>query len=351
MPHHSHQPTDHLFSEAGSISRRSLLKAGVLGAGVLGAGAAALTGALPTGISKAGATSASALPVDDRFYLSKTSHELFRSKLLNETHHGLQSFAFDNVNRRLFVVQQCNKDVDDLCINQVNYSGQKLGHMRLHNAGHGVSVGVEPVGHDSYIWLECDKAGSGDAARGTALLRFPFVPNTTPSGHKYFTGSNTITCATDPIHRRLIVRRREGSGSAPPFYYSVYDLSAAGAGNFSHRLAHVREPDELDGKTFQGYTMMGNWLYTFEGKGHEPDSVPKKPDSILRAFDLNTGVQHSWFRTNAGKSLIWREPEGMAVYKPVGKGPRLFFGFTSRAASGGLNRYVSLYYKDVLGRG
>ncbi len=53
--------------------------------------------------------------------------------------------------------------------------------------------------------------------------------------------------------------------------------------------------------------------------------------------------------TKAGESLIYREPEGLAIYQPIGKGPRLFIGFGSRPAISGPDRYANLYYKDVLG--
>ncbi len=43
----------------------------------------------------------------------------------------MQSMAFDNVNRRLFIVQPCNGDLDDLCVNQVSFTGTVEGHMRL----------------------------------------------------------------------------------------------------------------------------------------------------------------------------------------------------------------------------
>ncbi|WIY01825.1 hypothetical protein QRX60_48790 [Amycolatopsis mongoliensis] len=77
----------------------------------------------------------------------------------------MQGFAFDNVNRRLFVVQARNgTSGDDLCVNQLGFGGEVLGSMHLGHAGHGVSIGVQPV--------------------GTALARFKFVDGGTSSVKK-----------------------------------------------------------------------------------------------------------------------------------------------------------------------
>ena len=49
--------------------------------------------------------------------------------------------------------------------------------------------------------------------------------------------------------------------------------------------------------------------------------------------------------TNAGGSLDYREPEGMAVYRTVAGETRLFLGFASGAAGA---RRANIFYKNVL---
>ncbi|MGK3202910.1 phage baseplate protein [Amycolatopsis sp. MEPSY49] len=66
--------------------------------------------------------------------------------MLHESHHVMQGFAFDNVNRRLFVQAQNGTSGDDLCVNQLGFSGELLGSTHLAHAGHGVAIGVAPVG-------------------------------------------------------------------------------------------------------------------------------------------------------------------------------------------------------------
>ena len=277
-----------------------------------------------------------------RFDLTASSNRLYWKKVLHETHHSMQGFAFDNVNRRLFVVQARNGGSgDDLCVNQVSFTGEVLGSMYLNNAGHGVSIGVEPVGSSSYIWMECDSSSNDANGRGTALARFKFANGKTPSVRKLRTGSKAITCATDPVNKRLLVRRIE-NGS---FWYSLYKLSDAAAGNFSNRLVHFKQPD-LNGSAagtpvFQGYTLYGQYLYTLDG-------VVNTDNAYLTCIDMNTGKVKSRAHTEAGKSLLYREPEGMAVYRTTSGETRLFLGLASRPSAGSATRYSSLYYKNRL---
>jgi receptor-binding protein len=315
------------------LSRRAVLQA--TGAGLLGLGA---TGALP------GPLAAASVPVSQRFDLSQPSYERFRGVSLHESHHAMQGMAYDNVNRRLYIAQIRNgSDGDDLCVTQLTIEGVATGHMHVDNAGHGVSIGVEPVGSASYLWMESDSDDHSDAGRGTALARFRFVDGASPSSvRKFLTGSKTITCATDPVNRRLLVRRNEGG----TMHYSLFSLADAAAGRFTSPLAHFAQPKLGDGSvTFQGYTALGDHLYTLDGTGHED---PADIDSYVTAIDMNTGrvVQRSL--TKAGNSLLYREPEGMMVYRTVGDNLRLCFGFASRPSMSSTTRYASVYFKDVL---
>lgn len=315
------------------LSRRTMLQA--TGAGLLGLGA---TIALP------GSPASASVPASQRFDLSQPSYERFRSVSLHETHHAMQGMAYDNVNRRLYIAQIRNgSDGDDLCVNQLSIEGVPTGHMHVDNAGHGVSIGVEPVGTSSYLWMESNSDEHSDDGRGTALARFKFVNGGSPSSvQKFLTGSKTITCATDPVNKRLLVRRNEGGS----MHYSLFALADAAAGKFSSPLAHFAQPTLGNGSvTFQGYTVLGNYLYTLDGTGHED---PADINSYVTAIDMNTGKVVQRSLTKAGKTLFYREPEGMMVYKTVGDNLRLCFGFASRPSMSSSTRYASVYFKDVL---
>ncbi len=313
------------------VSRRTVLKAG---------GAAAAIG---LGGSAFAAPAAAALPSSQYFDLSQPSYDFFaRNRPLHAMHHAMQGFAFDNVNRRLFVIQQRDgSSGDDLCVNQLDLNGNLLGYMLLENAGHGVSIGVEPVGTASYLWTEADSSSSTDSGRGTALQRFKFISGQTPSSvRKFFAGSDNVTCATDPVTKRILIRRVI-SGQ---MVFTAYALAAASAGDFSTPLARIPMPS-VSG-TFQGYTFYGKYLYVLTGDGHvNSDDI----DSKISCIDLDTGaiVQNSVL-TRAGSTLVFREPEGMGMYQTSGGDIQLCFGFASRDTVDGINRYANLFYKDVL---
>ncbi|MFI5612774.1 teichoic acid biosynthesis protein C [Amycolatopsis sp. NPDC051903] len=313
------------------LSRRAALRAG--------GGLVAATALLGAGVARAGAATGT-VPGSQYFDLTQPSYDLFRGKVLHESHHVMQGFTFDNVNRRLFVVQAQNgTSGDDLCVNQLSFDGQLLGAMHLNGAGHGVSIGVEAVGSDSYVWMECDSDSTGTDGRGTALARFKFVNGGTPSVKKFLTGSKTITCATDPINNRLLVRRSENGA----FWFSLYSLADAAAGNFTRPLAHFPQPALTDHTvTFQGYAVYGQYLYTLDGTGHDD---PADIDSYVTCVDMNTGTVKSRAFTKAGSTLVYREPEGLAIYRTVAGETRLFLGFGSRD---GVDRYANIFYKNVL---
>ena len=316
------------------LSRRGLLRAG--GAGLLSAGA---LGGLSVGSAQA------AVPVSQRFDLSQPSYDVFRNVMLHESHHAMQGIASDIVNQRLFIVQiQNGSSGDDLCINRLDESGKVTGSMHLNGAGHGVSIGVEPVGADSYLWVECDSDGTSDSGRGTALARFKFVDGGTPSVKKFFTGSDTITCATDPVNRRILVRRKE-SGKMT---FRLYDLSSIDVANgtFTNELAKITQPVLGDGSpVFQGYTVLGSYLYTLDGTG-QADAADI--NSYVTSVDLNTGKVVERFLTKAGQSLVYREPEGMAIHRTPAGEVRLCFGFASRTSIDNINRYANVFHKNAL---
>ena len=217
--------------------------------------------------------------------------------------------------------------------------------MHIDAAGHGVSIGVEAVGADSYIWMECDSDASDDSGRGTALARFKFVSGAKPASvKKFFTGSDTITCATDPVNKRILVRRKE-SGKMT---FRLYDLASMDAANgtFTNELAKITQPTLGDGSvTFQGYTVLGSYLYTLDGTGHADAA---DINSYVTSIDLNTGKVVQRFLSKAGESLIYREPEGMAVNRTSSGEVRLCFGFASRTSISNINRYANVFHKNVL---
>lgn len=261
--------------------------------------------------------------------------------VLHEERRISQSFAFDNVNRRLFVAQLQNRtDGNDLCISQLELDGTLAGYMHVPDAGHGVSIGVEPVGDASYLWTEALSSSPAAEGRGTALQRFEFRSGEPPTDATlYLEGSEQITCATDEDSDRLLVRKRV-DGMAE---YTVHDLAAARKGDFSDPSWPGIRPNTSG--TFQGYAFSGDYLYVLTGTRRDD---PADPDSALSCFDLSTGelVQDSVPELVA-RDLPLREPEGMAVHRTRDGRLRLCFGLASSEKD---VRYANIFCKDVLVR-
>lgn len=335
------------MSRKSTISRRGLLAAGggIAAAAAVGMpmpGWAAPAAAVPTG------------PFD----LTAPSNDLFVHKKLYHVSRVMQSFAFDNKNRRLFVAQlQPNKTRDadaygDLCINQMDFHGTWLGHMHINDCGHGVSFGVEAVGSESVLWIEADsKKGSDGHGWGTKIGRTPYVKSKTMSSadiqQKFLpvAGSDHVTCASDPYNKRMLVRYLKDGA----FHYALYntaDLTSAQSGA-TPLYSPIKQPGGLG--TFQGYTVYGNYLYMLTGDPCGSDEndkcLPGKDNARVHSVDLRTGGSYRSAPTKAGlKRLAYhREPEGMAVYVTKDGEPRLFLGFASGKKGG---RVANIFYKN-----
>ncbi|KAL4862132.1 hypothetical protein BDV12DRAFT_179286 [Aspergillus spectabilis] len=291
------------------------------------------------------------LPSSPRFDLTKPSYDLWRHKRTAAVT-VQQSFTFDNVNRRLFIVNRRDGsalDSGDLTISELDFSGKVLGSMDLLSCGHGVNIAAEPVGSETYIWSETDAASSG---YGSALWRFKFEDGVTlDSGSddreriiplpEFDRGTATI----DPVHERLIVRYQSGSVQN----IAAFDLASATGGNFSNPLVNWEIPHLVNDlgamvNVFQGYAAYGRYIYFLTGESYEASGG--ELNSEVLALDLETGeLVQGPVITRAGSTLEFREPEGMAVYETVDGEVRLFLGFASGEAG---DRRSNLFYKNAL---
>ncbi|MFX4273366.1 hypothetical protein ACQBAR_01065 [Propionibacteriaceae bacterium Y1685] len=315
-----------------------VLKRRALFALTAGAGAAALTGLPPT-------LAQAALPTSKRFPLaSQPSDDFFRHKVL-KGNRVQQSFAFDDPRKAIFVAQLKDGSSDasgDLTITRLKHDGSIYSYMHVLGAGHGVNIAAEPDGKGgTYLWTEAE--GEGASARGTRLARFLWKGNTTvdtrTSAVQKFdpvAGATNITPSIDPINNRLSLRY-DKSG----MHVAVFDLAKARAGTFTPLLT-IKQPSSGTGITFQGWTVLGQYLYTLEGNSYE--ATGGKNNAWLHCFDLNTGTKVESFLTGAAASLNFREPEGLAI-QVVSGNPRLVMGFASGVAG---DRRCNLLYKDSM---
>lgn len=249
----------------------------------------------------------------------------------------LQSFAFDEVHQRLYALQlrTGGADAGNLCLNQLDYTGKLLGHMHLQGFGHGVSMGVQNTADgDVWIWTEAAaKAGSG-GAYGQAVTRFHFANGATrtaadvairkPVAHS--TNNQPTVCMAS---KRIAIRYRLANQPR----YRVWDLDAFVARDYATPVADLAQtgthPDPS--VPFQGYALDGDFLYQLAGSAYDSTTNPpaKHGNTYVSCLDIRTGALVQRSRTEAGYTLTYREPEGLAVRRKPGT--RLYMGFASGA--------------------
>ncbi|MEK3724459.1 phage baseplate protein [Paenibacillus sp. FSL H8-0034] len=308
----------------------------------------------------------SQIPISKKFDLSDNDEVLITGKALTDPTLQ-QAYAIDNTNNHIYVVQITNAGQKlggetrtynsaersikgDLTVTKLSTDGTILGKMYLTGFGHGVSIGVEPVGTTAYLWTEVDAVADRHEPNngfGTKLARFPFVDNqvlvnTDPSITKYapVAGADRTTVNLDMANGLLTMRYRLNETL---FHFSVFNLSDVKAGNFKP-LATVDQPAGLG--VFQGFTSYGSYLYLLDGTASNANTNPNG-NTYITTVNLNTGLQVDRAMINAGNSLLFREPEGMAI-QSTGSSVRLTFGFGAYRSSTDTRKHANIYYKDAL---
>jgi hypothetical protein len=302
------------------------------------------------------------VPTTTRFDLTDNAAAVFTKKSLYDTYHVMQSFAWDNVHTYVYTVQVEGSDAagtwsehwanGDLTLTKLSADGNTVaGHMYLmylRGFGHGVSIGVEPVGSSVYLWTEVDsQPNSEGSGRGTKLGRFLYsngttLTNTSSAITKFvlIPGVTQVTPSVDMAAGRLTMRYLTSSNQ---FRLALYDLAAVKAGGTSV-LCDIAIPSGLG--TFEGYTSYGSYVYLYTGTAYS-DTNPPPGNTELYSFNWNTGVQTQHAHTDAFGSQVYREPEGMSVQVVSGV-PRLVFGFSSSVSETDGHRVTSIAYKDLM---
>ncbi|GAA4634871.1 hypothetical protein GCM10023196_078150 [Actinoallomurus vinaceus] len=274
---------------------------------------------------------------------------LFRNKPLTGSR-AAQSFAFDNAHRRIYVAQRGSGATSDgnLYLNQLDWSGKRLGHMTLKGFGHGVSIGLEVNGSTPYLWTEVDV--DPKTGRGRHIARFKYVAGrtltSTSSALRKFApvpGAKAETVSIDQTYKRIILRYFNATGT----HYATYDLTAFQKKHvFTKVYADVKEPSWMKAPDFQGYTTYGRRLYMVQGTAYGTGNPRSgKGNTVLTSVNLATGrVEQRQVRTTVGYSLYVREPEGLAI-QVVNGVPRVCIGFSSTATATGKTRLFTVYAK------
>ncbi|MFE9859385.1 teichoic acid biosynthesis protein C [Streptomyces sp. NPDC005780] len=334
-----------------------------------------------------------------RLDLNSASENWIREKATRDTT-IIQSIGYDNANGHIYLAQVTQGGLKlsgesaavsstdrtrrgDLTLTKWDMSGNTLGYMYLRNFGHGMSIGVEPVGSTAYLWTEVDGQEVDDPAsetgaissRGNRLARFPFVngqvlDSSSPTLAKYtpVPGSTRNSASIDPVYGRLTIRYLDTDGVTK---YQVHDLDLARLNIWSQPLASISErkitavpgwPLTTYGDPFiQSYVAVGRYLYMLHGNSYEYEEISKPGigNTFISSVNLTTGAfdpaPPSPFNENvnpahtaAAYTLDYREPEGLGVYIPDPTRPGVF-GIGMAFASGVRGaRVASIYGKAGL---
>jgi hypothetical protein len=281
--------------------------------------------------------------VTDRIDLDVPATRWLKEKALAEGT-VLQSFAFDEVHQHLYVLQVRlgGGEAGHLRLNKLDYEGKLLGSMKLQGFGHGVSIGVQNAADGKvWIWTEADAKGG----YGQGVTRFQFANGATRTDEdvkirKPIPASINNQPSVCMASKRIAVRYRVKGKPR----YRVWDLDAFVARDYDNPVADIAQPEaHPDPKIpFQGYALHGDHIYQLAGTAYDAETnLPAEHgNAYLSTVDITTGKLVQRVRTEAGRSLTHREPEGVAVRRKGGT--RLYLGLASGAAGA---RRFSLYCK------
>lgn len=306
------------------------------------------------------------------FDLSTGSTRFIYSAGLRNPTTKMQSFGFDHINQRIYAVQITGAEFDgvsatqhgyqgDLTVSQLDYSGNLLGYMYLERCGHGVQIGVQPTGSGTapWIWVEydCPIVTSGDTW-GTRLMRFLWSDtevihygDSAVHQHTPVANSTNNTCNIDWIYQRLILRFETNH----TMQYAIYNLTDVTSDNYTPILGPFAQPT-LPSASFQGYALLGEYLYMMNGDAASTSVCPgmetSPPPVYLTVFNVNTQTITQQVSCNPGYSIGFREPEGLSIYLDASSdisSARLMMGLAGFPSDCDTShRAASFYYKGTL---
>lgn len=249
-----------------------------------------------------------------------------------------QAIATDPVNGHVFVLQMesaATTPAGNMYLNRIDRKTGKLtGSMYLTGFGHGISMGAQPVGTQTYLWTEVGPVYPNDGVSnsfGTAVTRFPFVSGATldqadvPAAKKFCPpGGRSTGPSVDLAGNTLtIVYIKSGVRC-----FTRYDLAKAANDEWVEVGETFTLPAGAEtGLTFQGFTTLNGVLYIYQWKKDPVTTYPGT--SFITSYSLDTKAKLDAQVVTAADGLQRREPEGLAVeIDPETAETRLLFGFS-----------------------
>lgn len=246
----------------------------------------------------------------------------------------MQSFAVDNVNRRLFAAQLVGAGrmfdgeakprtatdrakAGDLCITELTVDGQAVSAMYLLGFGHAEQIGVEPDGPASLLWTEVNSSAINGLGWGRQIARFQYragaVIRPGDPGLRIVDpvpGVVRIAIAVDAIHRQATLRFRLNN----EVRFIRTDLDVLLRGEALDLDASIADP--RIGYPAQGFATYGSFLYVMEGGIEDGTPGDLIGTSYISRTEWDTGRTRELTLVTDGSGVPNREPEGLALYQP-----------------------------------
>lgn len=305
--------------------------------------------------------------VEGPFEISVPGQLMLPEQPLSQTGSN-QNVALDWVNDRLYSTQIINGGVllpgeiapaktqaqraqsGDLAITQMTRTGTITGVMYVRSMGHGVSLTAEPVGADTYLWMECEAALDGVFSYGSQVGRVRFVDGATVDSSSVdvekfnpWTGVRRVFNSVDFANDRIMVSSADMT-SARNRSYRTYNLTQFKLGIYTVEYTWPRVGGGDDGR-IQNHCLYGNFVYQLSGHNYSATNPPPG-DSYIDATDITTGLLAERFFNDTATELNNREPEALNVDYGV-PSPRLFHSYSTNNPAP--VRFCTLYYWDLRG--
>lgn len=230
----------------------------------------------------------------------------------------------------------------DLAITEFSRTGTITGVMYVRSMGHGVALNAEPVGSDTYLWMECDAALDGTFSYGLKVGRLQFINGATvdsssPAVEKFdpVPGTRRVFNTIDFQNNRIAVSWADAT-PARLRTYKIFDLADFRLGIYTLIVQFPRLGVEGQG---QNSCLYGDYIYQMEGTAYNASNSPPG-NCYISVMNINDGslVERVFNDTNPG--LSHREPESIFIdYFPPE--PKLVFGFSTNAPAP--VRFITLY--------
>jgi hypothetical protein len=261
----------------------------------------------------------------------------------------MQSFAIDELNRHIYVVQLNSRftsgGAEDVTITRCSFDGRRIDYMLCENMGHGTQIGVENTNGTLYIWSSYEIVDASGTATDQEIVRFPYKAggtiNQSDASIQRFSAlpkGDNLHPAVDQKNRQMVIRYDNKTDRQ---WVELHDLDAVLANQYNP-LATVDIPADIS--YLQSFWLDDGALYWYTGDTNE-DNYPR----LITVINMETGEQIAQKGVSVGSDIAQRyegdiEPEGMCMFTDPDTGAKtLLIGIVTGVAGARIRRIYAYH--------